>query len=239
MNLHKKIPYKSIVIVTLILGVFISLQLKSINIENHGVTTIKRGEQLLEELQSLKSKEQELQAEVNALKDNIESYKNYDGSSELQDEIKYYEELAGYTDVNGKGINIKIESLNNNLNEDSTSSINYNFDLLLSMINKLNAAQAKAISVNNVRIVYDSYFHLENDDLYINDTKIQEPFIINAIGNPDTLSSALQIKYGIVWEIEKYYNAKVTIEKSDDIKVKASNERNYLKGVDYIEKSED
>ena len=239
MNLHKKVPHKSIVIVTLILGVFISLQLKSINIENHGFTTIKRGEQLLKELQSLKSKEQELQTEVNTLKDNIESYKNYDGSSELQNEIKYYEELAGYTDVSGNGINIKIESLNNNLNEDSTNSINYNFDLLLSIINKLNAAQAKAISVNNVRIVYDSYFHLENDDLYINNTKIQEPFIIDAIGDPDTLSSALQIKYGIVWEIEKYYNAKVTIEKSDDIKVKASNERNYLKGVDYIEKSED
>lgn len=239
MNLHKKIPYKSIVIVTLILGVFISLQLKSINIENHGVTTIKRGEQLLEELQSLKKKEQELQTEVNTLKDNIESYRNYDGSSELQDEIKYYEELAGYTDISGNGINIKIESLNNNSDEDSTNSINYNFDLLLSIINKLNAAQAKAISVNNVRIVYDSYFHLENDDLYINNTKIQEPFIINAIGNPDTLSSALQIKYGIVWEIEKYYNARVRIEKSNDIKVKASNERNYLKDVDYIEKSED
>ena len=239
MNLHKKIPYKSIVIVTLILGVFISLQLKSINIENHGVTTIKRGELLLEELQSLKKKEQELQTEVNTLKDNIESYRNYDGSSELQDEIKYYEELAGYTDISGNGINIKIESLNNNSDEDSTNSINYNFDLLLSIINKLNAAQAKAISVNNVRIVYDSYFHLENDDLYINNTKIQEPFIINAIGNPDTLSSALQIKYGIVWEIEKYYNARVRIEKSNDIKVKASNERNYLKDVDYIEKSED
>ena len=238
MNLHKKVPHKSIVIVTLILGVFISLQLKGINIENHGFTTIKRGEQLLKELQSLKSKEKELQDQVNTLKDNIESYKNYDGSSELRNEIRYYEELAGYTDISGNGINIKIESLNNNLNEDSNNSINYNFDLLLSIINKLNASQAKAISINNVRIVYDSYFHLENDDLYINDTKIKEPFIIDAIGNPDTLSSALKIKYGIVWEIEKYYSAKVTIEKRDDIKVKASNERNYLKGVDYIEKSE-
>lgn len=236
--MHKKIPYKSIVIVTLILGVFISLQLKSINIENHGVTTIKRGEQLLQELQTLKKEEQTLQSEVNTLKEDIQSYKNYDGSSELKDEIKYYEKLAGYTDINGEGINITIESLNNSLNEDSSNSINYNFDLLLSIINKLNAAQAKAISVNNIRIVYDSYFHLENDDLYINNMKIQEPFEIKAIGNPDTLSSALQIKYGIIWEIETYYNAKVKIEKSDNIKIKASKERNYLKGVDYIEKSE-
>ena len=66
--MHKKIPYKSIVIVTLILGVFISLQLKSINIENHGVTTIKRGEQLLQELQILKKKEYYQKQEESTLK---------------------------------------------------------------------------------------------------------------------------------------------------------------------------
>ena len=57
--LHKKIPYKSLVIVTTILGVFISLQLKSINIENNGMTTLKKGEQLKQELKSLKKEEEE------------------------------------------------------------------------------------------------------------------------------------------------------------------------------------
>ena len=69
-NLHKKIPYKSIVIVTLILGVFISLQLKSINIENHGVTTIKRGEQLLQELQTLKNRVEEIEKKLLTIKNN-------------------------------------------------------------------------------------------------------------------------------------------------------------------------
>ena len=45
-NLHKKISYKSLVVVTIILGIFISLQLKSINQENNGMTTLKKGEQL-------------------------------------------------------------------------------------------------------------------------------------------------------------------------------------------------
>ena len=57
--MHKKIPYKSLVIVTTILGVFISLQLKSINIENNGMTTLKKGEQLKQELKSLKKEEDE------------------------------------------------------------------------------------------------------------------------------------------------------------------------------------
>jgi uncharacterized protein YlxW (UPF0749 family) len=97
----------------------------------------------------------------------------------------------------------------------------YNYELLLSLINKLNAAEANAISINGERIVSNSYFHLKNDKLYINEVNINEPFVICAIGNPDTLASALQIKYGIVWEMEKYYDAVVEIEKKDEVKINA------------------
>lgn len=236
--MHKKMPYKSIVIVTTILGVFISLQLKSVDKENNGMTTLKKGEQLIQELKSLKKEEKELQEEIKDIQGDIDSYKSVENSSaqeSIKSEIKKYEELAGYTDVKGEGIKVSIKSTSENLNEASTDSIDYNYDLLLSLINKLNSAQANAISINNQRIVYDSYIHLKEDKLYINDFIIKEPFIIKAIGNSDTLASALQIKYGIVWEIEKYYNAKVTVEKSDNITIEASSERKYLEGVDLIE----
>ena len=52
---------------------------------------------------------------------------------------------------------------------------------------------------------------------YINNTKIKEPITIKAIGNKETLESALRIKYGIAWEIEKYYNYKVDIKSDDNI----------------------
>ena len=58
-------------------------------------------------------------------------------------------------------------------------------------------------------LFHNSYFHLKDDDLFINNIKINEPIVIKAIGNPDTLASALQIKYGIIWEMEKYYNVKL------------------------------
>lgn len=237
----KKIPYKSIVIVTTILGVFISLQLKSINIENNGMTTLKKGEQLKQELNSLKKEEEELKKEIKNIQNNIDSYKNMeDGTTEksIKKEIKKYEILAGYTDVEGEGIKISIKSTNNNLNDNSNNSIAYNYDLLLSLINKLNSAQANAISINNQRIVYDSYLHLKEDKLYINDIALNEPFIIKAIGDSDTLSAAIQIKYGIVWEIEKYYNAKVTVEKSNNITISASSEKS-LEGLEINEEYKD
>lgn len=217
--MHKKIKYKSIVICSMILGILISLQMKTINLDNKGLTTTKRGEQLAVELKGLKKEEQNLKEEIKNINSKIDEYRKNQGDPNLKSEIKKYETLAGYTDVEGKGVEIKI-SESQNSKSSSNESIIYNYDLLLSMINKLNSAQANAICVNDERVVFNTYFYLKGNDLYMNDAKIKLPIKIKVIGNPDTLASALQIKYGIVWEIKEYYNANVEIEKKDTLKIK-------------------
>lgn len=204
------------------MGVLVSLQLKIINIENRGMTTFKRGEQLTEELKSLKKEKENLQSEINSVKKDIETYRGKSEKGEqdiLKSEIEKYETLAGYTDVEGKGIEVEINSTKTLGSFDKNDSILYNYDLLLSMINKLNSAQASAISINNQRVVSNTYMYLKEDKLYMNDTVIKEPITIKAIGDSDTLASALNIKYGIVWEIETYYNAKVKVIKEDNVKI--------------------
>jgi uncharacterized protein YlxW (UPF0749 family) len=210
--LQKKKAYKSLVICSIILGILISLQLKTINTENNGMTTSKRGEQLAVELRGLKKEESDLKAENKAIEDKINKYQGDQGDDKLEDEIEKYEILAGYTNVYGKGIEVSINQ-NENVKSKSSESIIYNYDLILSMINKLNSAQANAISINGERVVSNTYIHLKGDSLFINDIKIDEPIIIKAIGDSDTLASALQIKYGIIWEMEKYYNCKIDIKK--------------------------
>ena len=113
----------------------------------------------------------------------------------------------------------------------SEDSIIYNYDLILSIVNKLNSAQASAISINGERIVFDSYLDLKDDSLYINNTKIKEPITIKAIGNKETLESALRIKYGIAWEIEKYYNYKVDIKSDDNISISGYDKK--IKDIDF------
>ncbi|MGO0884039.1 DUF881 domain-containing protein [Clostridioides difficile] len=220
--MKKRFINKSIIIGSIVLGVLVSLQLKVINIENRGMTTFKRGEQLTEELKSLKKEKENLQSEINSIKEDIETYrgKNEKGEQDiLKSEIEKYETLAGYTDVEGKGIEVEINSTKTLGSFDKNDSILYNYDLLLSMINKLNSAQASAISINNQRVVSNTYMYLKEDKLYMNDTVIKEPITIKAIGDSDTLASALNIKYGIVWEIETYYNAKVKVTKEDSVKI--------------------
>ena len=89
--LHKKIAYKSLVACSIVLGVLISLQLKTINIENNGITTSKKGEQLAVELRGLKKEEKNLRSEIDAIKDRIDEYKGAQGDSKLKSEIKKYE----------------------------------------------------------------------------------------------------------------------------------------------------
>lgn len=219
-----KIPYKSVVICSVFLGVLISIQLKTINLENEGMTTSKKGEQLLLELKSLKTEANSLKEQINTIKMDIDKYKEDEGDDILKSEIKNYEKLAGYTNVKGSGIIIKL------INNGSVDSIIYNYDLILSMINKLNSAQASAISINEQRIVFDTYLNLKEDSLYINNTKIKEPITIKAIGNKETLESALRIKYGIAWEIEKYYNYKVDINSDDNISINGYDKK--IKDID-------
>ena len=54
---------------------------------------------------------------------------------------------------------------------------------------------------------------------------------VEAIGNKETLESALRIKYGIAWEIEKYYNYKVDIKSDDNISISGYDKK--IKDIDF------
>ncbi|CEH35498.1 Bacterial protein of unknown function (DUF881) [Romboutsia lituseburensis] len=165
--MHNAMKYKSIIVCSVILGLLVSLQLKTINLENNGLSTSKRGEQLAIELKGLKAEEKNLNIEIENIKSKIDEYRKNQGDTDLKSEIEKYEILSGYTDVEGDGIQIKIDEAKS----DSSENIIYNYDLLLSMINKLNSAQANAISVNDERVVFNTHFNLKGNELYMNEKK--------------------------------------------------------------------
>lgn len=225
-----KFSNKYIVIACVVLGFLVTSQLKAINLENKGVSTNRRGEELTSELKSLNDKEDKLEEEILETKKKIDTYKNSGNEDALKQELDKYERLSGFTDVEGNGIEVTINPINRGDRLADSKNIMYNYDLILSIINKLNSAQASAISVNGNRIVSDTYLHLKGDQLYINENKLKSPLVIKAIGDSNTLASALNIKYGIVWEIEQHYSAKVDIEKSDNIKVNSHSGKINLAG---------
>lgn len=211
--------YKGLIFTSVVLGVLLSIQFKTIDLQNKGLNTLEKGEQLTRELNSLKEKEIKLQQDIEDVKDTIASYKNEGDNikeKNIANEITKYEKLAGYTNVEGSGVEVRLSNGNENI---SHNNMTYDFDMLLSIINKLNSAKAEAISINEQRIVNETYIDVEGDEIKINDVSIKLPFIIKVIGDKETLEATLKIKYGIVWELEKYYGLKVEIDKKDNVKI--------------------
>ena len=69
--------------------------------------------------------------------------------------------------------------------------------VLLDAIQELRDAGAEAIQVNNVRIVAGSHFSQGPDGIEIDGRSVPQPYTIAAIGDPATMSSAMEIPGGL------------------------------------------
>ena len=199
-------------IVCIILGIMVAWQYKSINYNQVMASSQnKRSEQLMRELIELQKINMNYKARLDEL---IEENRKYEdaraGSDEIAKQLK--EELekarifAGLTDVKGRGVIITLDK-NEYVNVEDTD--------ILSVINELRAAGAQAISVNEERVVATTEVREASGYIMINGVKMEAPFVIKAISDPDKLERALKMIGGVVENLENYI--KVDVKKSDNI----------------------
>lgn len=138
----------------------------------------------------------------------------------LVEDTEKYKIIAGITDVQGPGILVTIRDpeITDEYQED-ISVITYNYELLLSLVNKLKEAGAEAISINENRIVQTTEISLAGSHININGIATAPPYNIKALGNPDTLHNTITIRGGTVEVMQKNYDLRVTVTKKADIKV--------------------
>ncbi len=205
-----------------IIGITIALQLKSIDEFTGGIVSSQKSRQLQSELKTLRDKKTVLEQELQALELKTKELKDSELKEdyieqELRNEIDRYELMLGQKEAIGPGVVIKFQSTDPESQQ--TALLTYNYELLLSVINKLNASGAEGIAINEERYVNTTYFQLVGDKLYVNGNPIFEPYEIKAVGNPDTMESALNLRYGVLWEIRKHYNINAAIEKRQEIRL--------------------
>jgi uncharacterized protein YlxW (UPF0749 family) len=199
----------ALVLVSILLGLILSIQFKTINKSvGEGVLPTQRSQQLALELKKLQS---EREAQVNRileLESKIEQYEKGESEKSIYTENLYkdamkYRMLAGYQEVEGAGILLEINDPPVDLQFGDSYSIVDELDLILQIISVLNAADAEAISINDQR--YTAYTEIvrAGNHIEINGVSTNSPITIKAIGNPDTLESALAIKMGVVWQLRK------------------------------------
>ncbi len=202
------------------------------------IETMKESELKLE-LANWREKYNQLNEKYEEVSTKIQEYKNERVSDAktaelLQNELEQLNKALGKTTLSGEGIIIQLidkkgEPLGDDAYVDAISAEN-----LLIIVNQLFAAGAEAISINGNRIITPtSIVDIGNTEfIKINGKRIaDDTYIINAIGNPDYLRSAVLGKGGHVDELKELghetsvkSSKNVTVEKYDgEIKTKYIN----------------
>ena len=204
----KHIGKASISIVCVILGVLLSLQFKSVR-ENAAAEDWNSSR--MQTLQTLLDEERETNARqaerIEELEKEVQTYREAAASGgreeTLLDEIARLEKLAGLTDVVGPGVEVVLS--------DSTAPGSDHYLIhdsdLLSVVNELRDAGAEAISINGNRVLATTEIRCSGSVVTINGKRTSAPFVIDAIGDQETMFNALMMRNGVVdvlrqWSIE-------------------------------------
>jgi len=197
-----------------IIGVTLVMQFKLVETMNNGQSIYDKAAHLQLELTGIKERKEKLEKEIKEVESKISEINNSELESDtlqetLKNEMEKYELQIGYKRAQGEGIELELLLQDP---KDYEVLIN-NYDLILSIINKLNAAGAEGIAINDERIVTDTDFKYEEGTLNVNSNPIKPPFLFKAIGNADTLEASLNIRYGILWELKHNFGINSKIEK--------------------------
>jgi uncharacterized protein YlxW (UPF0749 family) len=176
------------VLLTFILGIFITIAIKQ-NDQPELLTSVREDELVLI-LDDLTKQKDDLEAELIRQTQVLESLKN--GSNDearkaAQDRIDQLILLSGTAPVSGRGIQVLITG----------DLYSVNSFTILDTVQELRDAGAVAIEINGVRVINSTFFSDTNDGISVNLTQIRSPYKITALGDPETLATALKIPGGM------------------------------------------
>lgn len=152
----------------------------------------------------------------------------------IEEQIASKEVLLGTTDVHGEGIVININDGNDLIHQE---------DIVI-LLDELKNAGAEAISVNEQRIISNTYVYCDGSVILIDGVKIGNPFVIKAIGDSETIYGAITRNKGYVATLTKD-GIQVDVQKSEDLEISKTNktimqnvvnEKNSVKKLKKIDK---
>lgn len=129
--------------------------------------------------------------------------------------------MAGLTEVKGPGVSITVSDKQggNTVSADGVNLYVVHQEDLLKIINELCDADAEAICLNGERIIATSEIRCAGSTVSVNNRRYSAPFVIKAIGNPDNLAGALNMRDGVISSLSQWLD--INISKKDIITVPA------------------
>lgn len=218
----KRSVFISIAFVCVVLGIMFATQFRTVN---NGGVTFKRAEELTSQLTEVQKERDNLKKHVNELESKVNNYENSVSKTNsitksLKNDLDKYREIAGLTDVEGPGVIVTVNDSDKQLQpgQDQNPFLVHDEDLL-KVVNELKAAGSEAISLNDQRLISTSEIRCVGPTVNVNSVRFAPPFVIKAIGNPETLEAALRLKGGVVDTLSNW-GIQINIKRSDKLLVK-------------------
>lgn len=211
-------------IVCVLLGFMVTLQLRSVSF-NRSIKNAQtlRNDELEKELNSQRTLNEDLAKQVEQLTGDIDNYRREAAerstyASAINEQLNRAEILAGLAEVSGPGVLVKLNDSSARGPGNSADFIIHDDDLR-KVVNELFAAGAEAISLNNERIIATTAIRCVGPVVFVNSNKHSVPFTIKAIGNPETLEAALNLRDGVVDILRNLWKIEIEISKEKSITV--------------------
>ncbi len=214
-----------------VLGFFSVLQARSVSIGNQlKAEAMKAENTMLEdvrlELETQRAINDGLNQQIAGYLKDIDELKSRandaGGYNELlQAELDKAKLMAGLTEITGPGISITVSDKQSDktVSSDGVNLYVVHQEDLLKIINELCDADAEAISLNGERIIATSEIRCAGATVSVNNRRYSAPYIIKAIGNPDNLAGALNMRDGVVDSLKQWLE--ISISKKDSVTVPA------------------
>ncbi|WP_231893454.1 DUF881 domain-containing protein [Rossellomorea aquimaris] len=134
----------------------------------------------------------------------------------LAEDAEKYRMYLGKTKVTGPGVTVTLEDSNYDPKEENANNYIVHEHHVFKVINELYIAGASAVAINGQRLKHDSFVLCYGPVILIDDIEYPAPFKITAIGDPEVLSSAMNITGGVKDQLVNE-NIKFSMEKKNDI----------------------
>ncbi len=220
-------------IICFLLMFMVTWQIRTISVSESEILRLKNENELRDEVNQWKDMYNLAMDKNSELRSKIEEYQNASSESNatvalIKKELDEANLLAGLVDVKGPGIRINLDdtkAINQIAIEagwyDPNVFVIHDSDLLM-IANELRAAGAEAISINGQRISSQTEIRCVGPVISINGAKYAAPFVIEALGDADYLTSSMSLRGGILDSL-KQASIDVTIDKEEEIIIERYN----------------
>jgi uncharacterized protein YlxW (UPF0749 family) len=185
----------SLTILCFFLGLLVVAQFRTQRMTGGSHLSVSSADQLAI-ISSLVENNARLREEREALGEQLSEYQQTTGRTMLEalvEELNKVRVINGLVEVSGAGVEVGIDGPIGVLD-------------VQDLINELRNAGAEALTINGERLtLYSVITSPEDGVMTVNGTRLSRPYVLQVIGDPETMETALLRKGGLIAALERNY----------------------------------